>query len=58
MFGLWNKHDILELPQIPREKVALRQIVGKARREMKKSRLIKWAALNIAAWGVFILFFM
>lgn len=58
MFGLWNKHDILELPQIPREKVALRQIVGKARREMKTGRLVRWAAFNIVGWGVFMLVFM
>jgi len=58
MFGLFKKHDILELAQIPREKVALRQLIGQARREMKKSRLIRWAALNLVAWGVFIMFFM
>ena len=56
--GLFGGHDILELPEIPREKVALRQIIGKARRETKKSRLIQWAALNLVFWAVIILFFM
>lgn len=48
-------HPLLELPQIPRERVALQTLISATRRQIKRSRLMRWAALNFIGWGLIIL---
>lgn len=54
MFG--NRHSIIELPSIPRERAALQQLINQARHELRISRLMRWAAINIVVWALIVLF--
>lgn len=52
---LWNrKHDILDLPQIPRERNALQELINSARRRRKIKRLMNWTSINLMSWAVII----
>lgn len=53
LFG--PRHDILELPQLPRERGVLQAVINEARHQRKKSRLVRWAAGNITVWALYIL---
>lgn len=54
MFG--PAHDILELPQIPRDRGALQTLLNEARHRRRVSRLARWAALNMVAWALLVVF--
>lgn len=52
---LRSRHDMLNLPQLPRDKTTLQTIIADARAQRRKSRLMRFASCNLAAWAVFIL---
>lgn len=47
--------DILELPHIPRERDKLKAIIGTARYQRRRSRMIRYISYGILALGVVIL---
>lgn len=49
------RHDILALPQIPRERAVLQTMLTQARRHRRISRLKRWAAYNCIVWALIIL---
>lgn len=53
--GFNRRHDIIELPAVPRESKQLRAIIGEARYLRRKSNLMRFAAYNLAGWAVAIL---
>lgn len=52
-----SRHDILELPQIPRERGALQSLINESRHQRRLSRLKRWAAGNYVVWSLFIILF-
>jgi hypothetical protein len=52
---LGPRHDVLNLPQLPRDKTTLQTIIADARAQRRKSRLMRFASCNLAAWAIFIL---
>lgn len=51
---LFGGHDILDLAEIPRDRPRLQRLINTARRARRRARLVRWAALNIAAWSLYI----
>lgn len=49
--------DILELSEIPRERDKLRAVIGTARYERRKSRIIRFVSLGLVALGCIIVLF-
>lgn len=47
--------DILELPQIPRERDKLKAIIGHARYQRRRSRMMRFASYAMIAIGFFVL---
>lgn len=45
-------HKILELPAIPRKKDALKVIIATARKQQRKTNLIRFASFNFVFWGL------
>jgi hypothetical protein len=58
LFGIGLRHHILEVPRIPSNKNDLRTIIGEARAQRRKRNLTRWAALNLVAWGGYLLVFL
>lgn len=52
---LFHRHDILVLPRIPRDRPQLQELLNSSRRQRRRSRLTRWAALNCVCWALFIL---
>jgi hypothetical protein len=52
---MFNRHEILELPQVPRERPVLQNLINTARHNRRIRRLKYWAAGNLAAWGLYVL---
>jgi hypothetical protein len=48
-------HTILELPEIPRERDKLKAVIGQARYEMRKSRIIRYTSYAIIGLAVLLL---
>lgn len=48
-------YTILELTEIPRERDRLRAIIGQARYQMRKSRMVRYTAYAIIAIAVMLL---
>jgi|WetSurMetagenome_2_1015567.scaffolds.fasta_scaffold597916_2 hypothetical protein len=46
--------EILELPSVPRDAGKLKAIIGQARAASRKRNLIRWAALNLCCWALFV----
>lgn len=55
MFG--KRHDMLEVPQIPRDRTILQTLINTARHKRRVQRLTRFAAGNVAAWGFYVLLF-
>lgn len=53
---LWRRRDMLELPQIPRDRGQLQALINEARAARRRGRLTRFAAGNCAAWALFVLF--
>lgn len=49
------RHDIVELPSVPRKRDELRAIIGTARYQRRKSNLIRWAAYNLIGWALILI---
>jgi hypothetical protein len=49
------RYTILELTEIPRERDRLKAVLGKARYEMRKSRIIRYTSYAIILLGIVIL---
>lgn len=49
--------QILELPEIPRERDKLRSIIGEARYNARKSRIIRYTSYGIILVGLMILLY-
>lgn len=47
--------DLLELPEIPREREKLKAVIGRARYEARRSKMIRLTAYAIIGIGVLIL---
>src|ERR1044071_9894487 len=52
-----SRHDILELPQLPRDRGALQSLINESRHHRRVSRLKRWAAGNCVVWALFIILF-
>lgn len=48
-------YDILELPEIPRDRAKLKAIIGEARYRRRKSRIIQFISYGLIAVAVLIL---
>lgn len=49
------KYDILELPEIPRDKAKLKAVIGEARYRARKAAIIRTISLSMVAIAVLIL---
>jgi hypothetical protein len=54
---MFNNHEILELPQVPRERPILQNLINTARHDRRVRRLKYWAAGNLVAWSIYVLTF-
>jgi hypothetical protein len=54
---MFNRHEILELPQVPRERPILQNLINTARHNRKVRRLKYWASANLVAWSIYVLLF-
>jgi hypothetical protein len=52
---MFTKHEILELPQVPRERPVLQNLINTARHNRRVRRLKYWAAGNLMAWSIYVL---
>ena len=52
-----NRHEILELQQVPRERPVLQNLINTARHNRRVRRLKYWAAGNLVAWSIYVLAF-
>lgn len=52
---MFKRHDVLEIPAIPRERDKFNAIIGAARFQKRKSNLIHFAVYNLLIWSVIIL---
>lgn len=48
------RHDILDLPSIPRDAKQLRALVGQARYRKRRSNLTRFAAYNLIIWALIV----
>jgi hypothetical protein len=54
---MFNTHEILELPQVPRERPILQNLINTARHSRRVRRLKYWAAGNLVGWSIYVLLF-
>jgi predicted anti-sigma-YlaC factor YlaD len=53
MFG--SKHQILEMPQIPRDRKALQGALGEARYQRRRKTMMTWATMAIIGLALLLL---
>jgi hypothetical protein len=54
---MFTTHEILELPQVPRERPILQNLINTARHDRRVRRLKYWASANLVGWSIYVLAF-
>lgn len=52
---MFNKHLILDLPAIPKQRKELQSLIHLARHQQRKRNLMMFTTVNLVGWGFYVI---